>query len=37
MHIAQQIIWKNKLDEYDENHEYTYFEKQYNRTFPLDV
>jgi hypothetical protein len=37
MHIAQQIIWKKKLDEYDEILDCTYFEKQYDQTFPLDV
>ena len=30
MHIAQKIIWKKKLQEYDENPNCTYFEKQYD-------
>lgn len=37
MHIAQQIIWKKKLEECDENLNYTYFEEQYEQLFPLDV
>ena len=37
MDIAQQIIWIKKLEEYDENPSYTYYEKHYDRIFPLDV
>lgn len=29
--IMKQIIWKKKLDEYDENPNHTYFEEQYDK------
>ena len=37
MHIPQQIIWRKKLEEYNKILIYTYFEKQYDQMFPLDV
>ena len=37
MHIAQQIIWRKKLEEHDENPNYTYFRKQFDEMIPLDV
>jgi hypothetical protein len=38
MHIAQQIVWRKKLEEgYHENPNHTYFKDKYSRTFPLDV
>ena len=37
MHVAKQIIWWKKLEEYDENPTCTHFEKQYGQLIPLDV
>ena len=37
MHIAQQIIWREKLQEYDKIPNYAYFEEQYDEVFHLDV
>ena len=37
MHIAQQIIWRKKLEECEKIPIYTYFEKQYDEIFPLDI
>ena len=34
MHIAQQIIWRKKLEEYDENPIFIYFEKQHDPNIP---
>ena len=35
MHIAQQSLWRKKLEERDENINFTYFEKHYDQTFPI--
>jgi hypothetical protein len=37
MDIAQQFIWRKKLEEYDKNSNCTYFEKQFDQMFPLYV
>jgi hypothetical protein len=37
MHIMKQIIWRKKVEECDEIFKYTYFEKQHDQMFPLDV
>lgn len=37
MDIAQQFLWRKKLEENDENLNCTYFEKQFDQMFPLYV
>ena len=37
MHIVTHIIWRKKLEDYDEIPNYKLFEKQCGQTFPLDV
>ena len=39
MHIAQQLVWRKKLEEgyHHENPNHTYFENKCGWTFPLDV
>jgi len=37
MYIAEQIIQRDKVEAYDTNLNYTYFEKQFDQIFPLDV
>jgi predicted GNAT superfamily acetyltransferase len=35
--MAQQIIWRNKLEEHAKNPNFTYFGKQYEQIFLIDV
>ena len=37
IHIVRQIIWRKKLEEYDEIHIFTYFETQFGQIVSLDV
>lgn len=37
VHIVKEIIWKKRLEELDEDPNYTYFEGQYDQIFPLNV
>ena len=37
VHIVKEIIWKKRLEELDEDPNYTYFEKQYGQIFPRNV
>lgn len=34
MHIAQKVIWRKILEEYDGNHDSTYYVKQCDEVFP---